>query len=73
MTTTLDDVLLLPARPPSCQFGLCRRPSEHQVLVDGVDGELEAVMEVCGLHVTPAIVWGRPEPLDTLRVRPRLG
>lgn len=49
---------------PRCGFGICLRPAEHQVLLEHGDGTLEPVLEACGLHVTPAVVWGRPEPLD---------
>lgn len=40
---------------PRCQFGLCRRSAELEVLIadDGQPG-----LMVCGLHVTPVVVWG---------------
>lgn len=53
----------------SCEYGLCDREAEHQVLLENPDGTLEQVLEVCGLHVTPAVVWGRPWPVDATRVR----
>lgn len=54
---------------PRCGFGICRRPAEHQVLAELADGTLVPVLEVCGLHVTPAVMWGQPAPLD-VAIRP---
>jgi len=42
-----------------CEFALCRRPAETQVM----RGVSLALM-VCGLHVGPARTWGIPEPVE---------
>ncbi len=52
------------AAGPRCQFGLCRRLAELEVLVG--DGVVDLV--VCGLHVTPVVVWGA-SPVAVSRVR----
>lgn len=54
---------------PRCGYGMCRREPEYQLLLEREDGTLEQVLLVCGFHVTPAVVWGRPAPLD-VAIRP---
>lgn len=57
--------------PARCKFGLCRRLAEHQVLTaDGWTDELLEVVEVCDLHVTPAIAWGRVTSVKEVTIRP---
>lgn len=41
-----------------CEFGLCQRAAELEVAVT-VD---TVPVLVCGLHLTPLIVWGVAEP-----------
>jgi len=57
------------ATEPRCGFGICRREPEHLILTHREDGSLEPVLAVCALHVTPAIAWGRPAPLE-VAIRP---
>lgn len=48
-----------------CEFGLCRRDAELEVALDaGVEPLL-----LCGLHVTPVLSWGVPNPLAEPRIR----
>jgi hypothetical protein len=39
---------------PRCQFGICRRDIEFEVTTSP---DIVPVL-VCGLHVTPVVVWG---------------
>jgi hypothetical protein len=46
---------------PRCRFGLCGLPAEHMIVLGGREGGPERMTLVCGLHVTPATVWGVPD------------
>lgn len=52
-----------------CQFGICGRPAEVEILVR-VD--VQAVL-VCGLHITPILTWGLAEPKEPEVIRPVWG
>lgn len=41
-----------------CEFGLCRREAELEV---SVAADVVPLL-VCGLHVTPVLTWGVPDP-----------
>lgn len=49
-----------------CQFGICRRPAEVEIIVRA---EVDPLY-VCGLHITPILSWGLAEPHDTEVIRP---
>lgn len=55
---------------PQCQFGFCRRDSEHMVIVESERRDRVDVQFACVIHVTPLTVWGRSEPLEQLAIRP---
>lgn len=69
MTALAPDADAWGASVPACEFGICRREAEHQVLVEAADGSLEHALFACWYHITPAVVWGRPEPLEVV-IRP---
>jgi hypothetical protein len=52
--------------PARCQFALCQREAEVAVDLDLV--EPEPVL-VCALHVTPVVMWGRPDGERTAAIR----
>ena len=49
-----------------CEFGLCRRPAEIEVVLGEGRGD---PLRVCGLHVAPVVSWGVPEPAEALVLR----
>lgn len=50
----------------ACEFGICRRPAEVEIIVRvGMDP-----LRVCGLHITPILTWGLAEPHNPEVIRP---
>lgn len=54
-----------------CQFGICTREAEMEISI----GPDVVPVLVCGLHVTPVLMWGVAEPpadpeIRYLRTRP---
>ena len=53
----------------ACQFGICRRPAEVEIVVRA---EVDPLL-VCGLHITPILSWGLAEPHDPEIIRSLYG
>ena len=58
MTATVP---VLEDQAPTCRFGICGREAEHAVYYRSDEAAEMRGTLVCGLHVTPATVWGVPE------------
>lgn len=43
-----------------CQFGICAREAELELTLS----ETLDPVRVCGLHVSPVLGWGVPEPIE---------